>query len=520
MYVCENVDSALAYVNKWRAPLLILVNNADSAAAAATCSLNCDDIPEFYASDRVHGKKVINPNFRFGSEAIQHSGPLQRRALEVFLKESRLDSVVVVHLIVAGSAAHELFVAAVPEAKDVAPCLFVFSPKQSGMERVALHGPNLTPANISNVLRTSFQALQVPESTGARSTFLTQVGDMNAAQQRLLLSQPQDAGAPRFGALSTVGVTPAARAAPAGDTTRTHPAVPSQMGEKRAGDKDEGGVAKGDSDEAPHSKRSVVECRDGEGCRVKYRGGGSDERLETETVSGPEEGKQTEHPPCGSSTVNDEGDKTAVATADSQSASNGIDLRCGLPNGETYTVRGLDSSTATLAANVREQVATLLEHNEFVFARPYPPHRFTVEEETRTLETIGMRNSSVVRVIPTGAPSYGAATSQVKSGATEVFGMVSSWFGRASGFGNSSTAPQASGTSATRAARPPNSRVRTMAQMLAENEEEENRRALRNSAMEGGQGSRANRYYGGASTEYVGRDDGEDSEDEEVRRRS
>ncbi|CCW64881.1 unnamed protein product [Phytomonas sp. EM1] len=78
-----------------------------------------------------------------------------------------------------------------------------------------------------------------------------------------------------------------------------------------------------------------------------------------------------------------------------------IDIRCSLADGRTETISGLNPEVDTLNTCVRPAIVRQLGHNNFIFARPYPPKRFSVQEdELRPLSQIDLTVSSTLRVIP------------------------------------------------------------------------------------------------------------------------
>ncbi|CCW71923.1 unnamed protein product [Phytomonas sp. Hart1] len=91
-----------------------------------------------------------------------------------------------------------------------------------------------------------------------------------------------------------------------------------------------------------------------------------------------------------------------------------IDIRCTLPDGRTTTIPGLNPNEDTLKTSVRPVIAQALGHADFLFARPYPPKRFSLDEdEHRPLSQIELRVSSTLRVIPNSAGS-GSRPAQAK----------------------------------------------------------------------------------------------------------
>ncbi|KAH9597447.1 hypothetical protein LSM04_006665 [Trypanosoma melophagium] len=312
-------------------------------------------------------------------------------------------------------------------------------------------------------------------------------------------------------------------------------AVPSmQSGGTNSDDKNSSGLVREEEGSPKKSKAAaVVEC-EGVVCKAPFPTSSktveSERKIKERKQGEEEEEREEKQQKSHSSPVvttpaslenEEEKTKTTTTAAAAAATSSSVNIRCSLPDGNTHTVADLDPTVATLSEHVRPQVTPLVGNTSFVFACPYPPRRFTAEEETETLEKIGIRTSCALRVVLTGGASSSTtpAPRHVDTASFGLMGLVSSLLGRgpavqpttSSVGGNANMRPSAgaSNTAPTRSG----GRFRTMAELRAAEEEEENRREARNEQMR----RKANRYYGGGSTEYTSRrdDDNEDMKEEE-----
>ncbi|PWV10257.1 hypothetical protein C3747_70g243 [Trypanosoma cruzi] len=181
-------------------------------------------------------------------------------------------------------------------------------------------------------------------------------------------------------------------------------------------------------------------------------------------------------------------------------------------------VDDLDPAVATLSTHLRRPIAGLIATMPLYLLECTPPHRFSLEEETKPLETLGMRSSSALRVVPTGGPPNAPQEPNL----TEVnkiglFGLVSSLLRRAGAstpfVGTTQTTASPFGDTRAAGTTAQGSRFRTMAEMRAKEEEEERRIAAESIALAGSykrtsseEGEPVLRW---GSTEYAGWDDNE-----------
>nr|CCC90354.1 unnamed protein product [Trypanosoma congolense IL3000] len=493
MRICGNVREALELVKKWDISLLILVHGADTGSTTAEGhQLTCDNIPDFYSARRIHGRKVINTQFQFGCEALRNSGLLQRCALEAVLEESRLSAVAVVHYVEEGSAGHKLFTDAVPEGSNIVPRLHVFPPMVRGAPRTLLHGITLTPLQICIAVRTALQPLSPAEVTAARDMVLQHIDDMNMVWEKLSSSAPDTCGVSSLSKTNTTGAGNTGQVGSSSSSTQAKSKVLLRL-------KDSCGEVKSSSDaragDACGGQETVESCGT-EGCRVECGATATTGRRELEAAGRPpeEERQAADVPPASSTAVRKE---SVPATAANSSSGDTINLRCRLPAGDTHIVRNLNPSTATLSADVRGPVAAVVGSSAFVFARPHPPQRFTEEEENKTLESLEIRCSSNILVFPSEDSSAPAGVLQRGFyGGREVLATVSTLFNRVHHSVSGSSAEQ-----------PVRSWFRTMADTHEEDEAEDRSERQQD---EGRRPSKANRYFGGGSTFYVGKDDSDE----------
>ncbi|RNE99153.1 hypothetical protein TraAM80_08358 [Trypanosoma rangeli] len=603
--VCINVEDALALSKRWQVPLLVFVHSA----IEETPRTHTDDVDlaEMYTLSS-HGKRVMKATFQLGSAPLAGNGVAQRHALEVVLHASRLDLMAVVHFMEAGSAAHNLFVAAVPESSTSVPRLHVFPPSLRERPRSVLSGSTLTPELICEAVRIELQMPPPTKLAGAKEEFMRHVEEMNAATaaggsgaaalmragvgaasahtmasgagfngptglhfvalnglekrevvvtspgmtlrtvwvkvQQALNREQQAAGEaahPPGSATFVLHVAPPATAAVGavseGETTDQVVVVVDSVEAAARLDIQtlphnttvtvvRGGAsatapqpAGEECNRGPHTKHGEERptgCCDGGVCRIRG----------TPPSSEPNSAQQQKTMPAPPTTPAMEASeeappepKPAVAKASAC-----IHVRCSLPSGGTHTVDELDPAVATLSTHLRCPLAELLGHNAFVFARAYPPHRFSLDEEAQPLETLGMRTSSALRVVPTGGPSTTLPPERKPSNNSKggLYDLVSSLLRRGTGLTpaaapahvprESVLAGNVRGTATT------DTRVRfgTMAELRAKEEEEEKRVAAEANAMTDRQNEyrkKANRYYGGSSTEYTGWDGNEEEEE-------
>ncbi|ORC84646.1 uncharacterized protein TM35_000421040 [Trypanosoma theileri] len=243
------------------------------------------------------------------------------------------------------------------------------------------------------------------------------------------------------------------------------------------------------------------------------------ERKQEEEEKQQQQQQPVSSPPASTSAMMENEEETRKPTATTTaSSSSSVNIRCSLPDGNTHTVAALDPTVATLATDVRPEIAPLVGNASFVMACAYPPHRFTAEEETETLEKIGLRTSCALRVVLTGGASSSTASvpRHVDAASFGLMNLVSSLLGRGTAPRPTAPAPanmnvNANPTGSNTAATRSGGRFRTMAELRAAEEEEENRREARNEQ----QRRKANRYYGGGSTEYTGKNDDDNEEHNE-----
>ncbi|EAN94007.1 hypothetical protein, conserved [Trypanosoma cruzi] len=595
--VCNNVEEALELSKRWQVPLLIFVQSPPSEVGRHTDAF---DFTEIYTTSS-RGNRVIKPTFMLGNGLLASDGGAQRQVLEAVLHESRLDLVTIVHFMEAGSEAHNLFIAAVPEASNTVPRLHVFPSSLREQPRIVLHGVALTPGRICDAIRFGLQMPPPTKVARAKEEFMRQVEEMNAAVAEggsTVLSTgvgitPTCASGTASGTvagsgsgglkglhfielngldkrefvLTSPGMTLRTvwvkveqalgrERQVAGGTARSHgsqkfvlhieppeTATPnSTSGEKATGhvvvDSVEA-AAKIEIHTMPHNTRVTVvrnepsatgpqpvrpscgrepQTEHGERENVMRCDGGVC-RIGGNSLSGePNIEQQKDALPPTASAV-EEKQETKPAHSSSITRENArIHVRCSLPSGGTHMVDDLDPAVATLSTHLRRPIAGLIGHDAFVFARVYPPHRFSLEEETKPLETLGMRSSSALRVVPTGGPPNAPQEPNL----TEVnkiglFGLVSSLLRRAGAstpfVGTTQTTASPFGDTRAAGTTAQGSRFRTMAEMRAKEEEEERRIAAESIALAGltkeHRRKKANRYYGGGSTEYAGWDDNE-----------
>ncbi|RNF04168.1 uncharacterized protein Tco025E_08138 [Trypanosoma conorhini] len=607
--VCSNVEDALALSKRWQVPLLVFVHSALPETARADADADAVDLAELYTTSS-HGRKTIKPTFRLGRAPLAGNGAAQRNALEAVLQESRLGSVTVVHFVGAGSAAHNLFVAAVPEASASVPRLHVFPPSLRERPRSVLSGHTLTPGRICEALRVELQTPPPAKLAGAKEEFMRHVEEVSAATAAMgagtgaaathaaTASPGAGCGGPaglHFVALNglerreVVATAPGMTlrtvwvkvqqalerererqaadeaAAPRGSTTSfvlrvDPPATAAAGGGGGAADQATAtataavvvdsveAAAKLDIHALPHNT-TVTVLREGASAESSTQpagkaGGhespsGHDEERKGRSCDGgvcrlrgtPPSGEPTPAqpltpmpaPPTVPAVVAAAEEEATpppppVAAAAGGGGAARIHVRCSLPSGGTHTVDGLDPATASLSAHLRGPIAELLGHSAFAFARVYPPHRFSSEEEAQPLEALGMRTSSALRVVPTGGPPTASpARNLADASKSGLFGLVSSLLRRGSG-PTPAPAAAAPGGSVRDAAR---ARFGTMAELRAKEEEEEKRAAAEAEANAAARRPneprrrKANRYYGGSSTEYTGWDGSGEEEAEE-----
>ncbi|ESL06211.1 hypothetical protein TRSC58_06117 [Trypanosoma rangeli SC58] len=604
--VCVDVEDALALSKRWQVPLLVFVHSA--IAEMPSAHTDAVDLTEMYTVSS-HGKRVIKTTLQLSSAPLAGNGVAQRHALEAVLHASRLDLMVVVHFMEAGSAAHNLFVAAVPESSTSVPRLHVFPPSLRERPRSVLSGPTLTPGLICEAVRIELQMPPPTKFAGAKEEFMRHVEEMNAA------TAAEGSGAAalmRAGAGAASAHTMASGAGlngitglhfvalnglekrevvvtspgmtlrtvwvkvqqtlnrerqaagetghPSGSTTfvlHVTPPATAAVGATSAGETGDQVVVvdsveaaakldihtlphnttvtvvrNGASATAPqpagkechreahteHGKERPTKCCDEGMCRIRGTPPSSEANFAQQ--------KATPVPPTTPAMeANEEAPpepKPAVAKAPAH-----IHVRCSLPSGGTHTVDELDPAVATLSTHLRPLIAELLGHNAFVFARVYPPHRFSPDEEAQPLGTLGMRTSSALRVVPTGGPSTTLPPERkpADNSKSGLFGLVSSLLRCGSGLTPAAAPVPVSRESAlagnVRGTGTTDTRVRfaTMAELRAKEEEEEKRVAAEANAMAGRSNEyrrkKANRYYGGSSTEYTGWDGDEEEEGED-----
>ncbi|EKF32278.1 hypothetical protein MOQ_003876 [Trypanosoma cruzi marinkellei] len=604
--VCNNVEEALALSKRWQVPLLIFVQSAPSEVGSHTDAF---DFTEMYTTSS-RGNKVIKPTFMLGNGPLANDGTAQRQALEAVLHESRLHSVTIVHFMETGSEAHNLFIAAVPEASNTVPRLHVFPSSLREQPRIVLHGVALTPGRICDAIRFGLQMPPPTKVTRAKEDFMRQVEEMNAAvaeggstvlstgvgitttcasgtasgtvagsgsgglkalhfivlngleKREFVVTSPgmtlrtvwmkvqqalsrerqvadgtsRSYGSPTF----VLHIDPPETATPnstSGEKSTSHVVVDSVeaaakieihtmphntrvtvvRNELNATGQQPVEPNCGNEPQTEHGEKGNVMRCDGGVCRISDNSSSREPTVKQ---------LKTALPPAAFAVEEKQEAKLAHNPSITKETTR-IHVRCSLPSGGAHTVDDLDPAVATLYTDLRRPIAELIGHDAFVFARVYPPHRFSPEEETKPLETLGMRSSSALRIVPTGgppnAPQEPNLTDVNKSG---LFGLVSSLLRRAGastpfvGTNHTPASPfgdtRATGTTAQ------GSRFRTMAEMRAKEEEEERRLAAESSVMAGltneHRRKKANRYYGGGSTEYAGWDDNKEEEKEEGRK--
>ncbi|CAC9543416.1 conserved hypothetical protein [Leishmania infantum JPCM5] len=157
-----------------------------TAAAAANASLMAQALAD--------GEELaLVPDFPLGS--VQ-GGAAQREALLVTFLESRLGSVMLLHLIEAETPDYAAFSTAVPAAPGIPgtalPRVHIFFPPSAGMAPVVLSGSSLTPQSVYNCVQMGLLKLKVHTSpaTASGSTdellsfFSTTVAAMNREYAR------------------------------------------------------------------------------------------------------------------------------------------------------------------------------------------------------------------------------------------------------------------------------------------------------------------------------------------------